>query len=91
METMKLNNGVQLPVLGFGVFQITDLKECERAVIDAIECGYRHIDTAASYLNEEAVGRGIRASSAHRKDLFITTKVFIQRDGYGGTKRAFER
>ena len=91
MQKAKLNNGVELPVLGFGVFQIADLKECERAVVDAIESGYRLIDTAASYLNEEAVGRGIRASSVDRKDLFITTKVFIQRNGCEGTKRAFER
>jgi diketogulonate reductase-like aldo/keto reductase len=90
VEEAKLNNGVELPVLGFGVFQITDLKECERAVVDAIESGYRHIDTAASYLNEEAVGRGIRASSVDRKDLFVATKLWMQRDGYEGTKRAFE-
>jgi hypothetical protein len=68
VDEAKLKNGVELPVLGFGVFQITDLKECERAVVDAIESGYRHIDTAASYLNEEAVGRGIRASSVDRKE-----------------------
>jgi diketogulonate reductase-like aldo/keto reductase len=91
MQKAKLNNGVELPVLGFGVFQIADLKECERAVVDAIESGYRHIDTAASYLNEEAVGRGIRATSIDRKDLFITTKLWIQRNGYEGTERAFER
>ena len=91
MQKAKLNNGVELPILGFGVFQIADLKECERAVVDAIESGYRHIDTAASYLNEEAVGRGVRASAIDRKDLFITTKLWIQRNGYEGTKRAFER
>jgi 2,5-diketo-D-gluconate reductase A len=91
VQKAKLNNGVELPVLGFGVFQIADLKECEKALIDAIESGYRLIDTAASYLNEEAVGRGVRASSVDRKDLFITTKLWIQRDGYEGTKRAFER
>ena len=91
MQIAKLNNGVELPVLGFGVFQITDLKECEKAVVDAIESGYRLIDTAASYLNEEAVGRGIRASSVDRKNLFITTKLWIQRNGDEGTKRAFER
>ena len=91
MQKAKLNNGVELPILGFGVFQIADLKECERAVVDAIELGYRHIDTAASYLNEEAVGRGVRASAIDRKDLFITTKLWIQRNGYEGTKRAFER
>ena len=91
MQTAKFNNGVELPILGFGVFQIADLKECEKAVVDAIESGYRLIDTAASYLNEEAVGRGIRASAVDRKDLFITTKLWIQRNGYEGTKRAFER
>ena len=91
MQKAMLNNGVELPVLGFGVFQIADLKACERAVVDAIESGYRHIDTAASYLNEEAVGRGVRASSIDRKDLFLTTKLWIQRNGYEGTKRAFER
>ena len=91
MQIAKLNNGVELPVLGFGVFQIADLKECEKAVVDAIESGYRLIDTAASYLNEEAVGKGIRASSVDRKNLFITTKLWIQRDGYEGTKGAFER
>ena len=91
MQVAKLNNGVELPILGFGVFQITDLKECEKAVVDAIESGYRLIDTAASYLNEEAVGRGIRSSAVDRKSLFITTKLWIQRNGYEGTKRAFER
>jgi len=91
VQKAMLNNGVELPVLGFGVFQIADLKECERAVVDAIESGYRHIDTAASYLNEEAVGRGVRASSIDRKDLFLTTKLWIQRNGFEGTKRAFER
>lgn len=90
MQGTKLNNGVELPILGFGVFQIADLKECERAVIDALESGYRLIDTAASYLNEEAVGKALRASSVQRKDLFVTTKLWIQRDGYDGTKRAFE-
>lgn len=90
MLTIKLNNGVEIPVLGFGVFQITDLSECERSVVDAIQVGYRHIDTAASYQNEEAVGRGIKRSGVERKDLFITTKLWIQRRGYEGTKRAFE-
>jgi 2,5-diketo-D-gluconate reductase A len=91
VQKAKLNNGVELPILGFGVFQITDLKECERAVVDAIEAGYRHIDTAASYQNEEAVGRGIKASAVERKELFITSKLWIQRNGYDGTKGAFER
>jgi diketogulonate reductase-like aldo/keto reductase len=90
VQTVKLDNGVEIPSLGFGVFQITDLAECERSVVDAIQVGYRHIDTAASYQNEEAVGRGIKRSGVVRKELFITTKLWIQRDGYEGTKRAFE-
>src|SRR6266498_3823067 len=90
MQNVRLNNGVEIPILGFGVFQITDLTECERSVVDAIQTGYRHIDTAASYLNEEAVGRGIKRSGVARKELFITTKLWIQRNGYEGTKRALE-
>src|SRR5450631_1532271 len=90
MQNVKLNNGVEIPVLGFGVFQVTDLAECERSVVDAIETGYRLIDTAASYMNEEAVGKAIKRSSAKRADLFITTKLWIQSTGYEGTKKAFE-
>ena len=90
MQKVKLNNGVEMPILGFGVFQVTDLEECERSVVDAIETGYRLIDTAASYGNEEAVGKAIKRSVVPREDLFITTKVWIQSDGYNGTKRAFE-
>jgi len=90
MQTVKLNNGVEIPILGFGVFQITDAAECERSVVDAIQTGYRLIDTAASYLNEEAVGRGIKRSGVAREELFITTKLWIQKNGYEGTKRAFE-
>ncbi len=90
MTNVVLNNGQEMPILGFGVFQITDLSECERSVVDAIQSGYRLIDTAASYMNEEAVGRAIKRSGAARQDLFITTKLWIQRDGYEGTKRAFE-
>ncbi len=91
MQTVKLNNGVEIPILGFGVFQITDPAECERSVIDAIQAGYSHIDTAASYMNEEAVGRGIKQSRAARENLFITTKLWIQSNGYEGTRIAFER
>lgn len=79
-----------MPILGFGVFQVTDLAECERSVTDAIETGYRLIDTAQSYMNEEAVGKAIRASSVPREELFITTKLWIQSNGYEGTKKAFE-
>ncbi len=90
MQTVKLNNGVGMPVLGFGVFQVTDLAECERSVIDAIETGYRLIDTAESYMNEEAVGNAIKKCGVARADLFITTKLWIQSDGYNRTKKAFE-
>lgn len=91
MQTIKLNNDVEIPILGFGVFQITDPAECERSVVDAIEVGYTHIDTAASYMNEEAVGRGIKQSGVAREKLFITTKLWIQSNGYNGTIKAFER
>ncbi len=90
MQNVKLNNGVEIPILGFGVFQITDSSECERSVVDAIQTGYSHIDTAASYLNEEAVGRGIKQSGVAREKLFITTKLWIQSNGYEGTIKAFE-
>ncbi len=90
MQTVKLNNGVEIPILGFGVFQITDPTECERSVVEAIQTGYSHIDTAASYQNEEAVGRGIKQSGVAREKLFITTKLWIQRNGYEGTLKAFE-
>jgi len=91
MQSVKLNNGIEMPVLGFGVFQVTDLAECERSVLDAINTGYRLIDTAASYMNEDAVGRAIRRSGVAREDLFITTKLWIQSNGYEGTKIAFEK
>ena len=91
MQTVKLNNDVEIPILGFGVFQIADPAECERSVVDAIQAGYNHIDTAASYQNEEAVGRGIKRSGVAREKLFITTKLWIQSNGYEGTLKAFER
>jgi 2,5-diketo-D-gluconate reductase A len=90
MEKIVLNNGVEMPVLGFGVFQVTDLAECERSVLDAINTGYRLIDTAASYMNEEAVGAAIHKSGVRREELFITTKLWIQRNGYEGARRAFD-
>src|SRR6478736_9344237 len=90
MHSVRLNNGVEMPILGFGVFQVKDLAECERSVLEAIATGYRLIDTAASYENEEAVGKAIKRSGVARKDLFITTKVWIQSNGYDGTKKAFE-
>jgi diketogulonate reductase-like aldo/keto reductase len=91
MQNVRLNNGVLMPILGFGVFQVTDLKECEASVLNAIEVGYRSIDTAQSYGNEEAVGNAIIASGVDRADLFITTKVWIQSNGYQGTLEAFEK
>ena len=90
MQQITLNNGIEMPVLGFGVFQIKDAKECENTVVEAIRSGYRLIDTAASYLNEEAVGKAIKRCGIPREALFITTKLWIQRDGYEGTKKAFE-
>jgi len=91
MQKIVLNNGVEMPILGFGVFQIEDLAECERSVRDAIDVGYRLIDTAASYGNEEAVGNAIRASGVPRNELFVTTKLWIADTGYEKTKRAFDR
>lgn len=88
MNKLTLNNGVQIPALGFGVFQMRDLAECERAVTDAIEVGYRLVDTAASYLNEEAVGRGLKNSGISREHLFVTTKLWVQDASYDGAKRA---
>ncbi len=91
MPDVVLNNGVKMPILGFGVFQITDQQECERSVRDALAVGYRSIDTAASYLNEEAVGRGIKGSGVSREEIFVTTKLWVQDTGYEKTKAAFER
>jgi 2,5-diketo-D-gluconate reductase A len=89
--TVTLNNGVQMPLLGFGVFQIADLAECERAVSDALSVGYRLLDTAAAYGNEEAVGNAIRKSGVPREELFVTTKLWISDAGYEKTRQAFER
>jgi 2,5-diketo-D-gluconate reductase A len=75
MQTVKLNNGIEMPLLGFGVFQMTDAAECERAVIDAIDTGYRLIDTAASYQNETQVGNALKQTSIARNELFVTTKL----------------
>lgn len=90
MQTVCLNNGVQMPLEGFGVFQVSDAAQCEQAVSDALEAGYRLIDTAAAYMNEEAVGNAIRTSGIPRKDLFITTKLWVQDAGYESAKKAFE-
>ena len=91
MQKVILNNGVEMPILGFGVFQIQDENECEQAVFEAIMAGYRLIDTAASYLNEEAVGRAIKRSGVPREELFITTKLWVQDAGYENTKKAFAK
>lgn len=91
MQTVKLNNGLDMPLLGFGVFQMTDATECERAVIDAIETGYRLIDTAASYQNETQVGNALQQSGVARDELFVTTKLWLQDTNYEGAKAQFER
>lgn len=86
MEYVTLNNGVKMPILGYGVYQIPDAAECERCVLDAIEVGYRSIDTAQAYGNEEAVGNAIKKSGVAREELFITTKVWITNAGYEKAK-----
>jgi diketogulonate reductase-like aldo/keto reductase len=91
MKTIKLNNGVEVPILGFGTFQITDPEEAEDAVRDAIQAGYRHIDTAQSYENEGAVGRGIASSGVNRKELFVTTKIWVENTSYKGVMSSFQR
>ena len=91
MQIVTLNNGIEMPILGFGVFQMTDAGECERSVIDALETGYRLIDTAASYGNEAEVGRAIQASGVARDEIFVTTKLWIADAGYEKTKAAFAR
>jgi 2,5-diketo-D-gluconate reductase A len=91
MQTVTLNNGVQMPIAGYGVFQIPDPRECERCVVDAIQAGYRLIDTAASYMNEEAVGRGIAAAGVPRQELFVTTKLWVQDTGVERTQQAIDR
>lgn len=91
MKQVVLNNGLAMPILGFGVFQIPDHAECERCVDDALEVGYRSIDTAAAYRNEEAVGKALQRSGLPREELFITTKLWIQDAGYESAREAFER
>ena len=91
METRALNNQIQMPLLGFGVFQITDAAQCEQAVLYALKTGYRMIDTAACYGNEAAVGNAVRKSGIARKELFLVSKVWIQDTGYEQTKRSFAK
>lgn len=90
MEFVELNNGIKMPILGYGVYQITDKKECERCVLDAIEVGYRLIDTAQAYGNEEAVGKAVKKCGVKREELFITTKVWIANAGYEKAKSSIE-
>lgn len=91
MQTIKLHNGVEMPIEGFGVFQVSNFKVCEQAVSEAIATGYRLIDTASSYKNEAAVGAAVRKSGIPREDLFVTSKAFINEMGYEQTKEAFQR
>jgi len=90
-KTVTLNNGITMPLLGFGVFQMNDAAECERAVLDAIDVGYRLIDTAASYQNETQVGHALKQSGIARNELFVTTKLWLQDTNYAGAKAQFER
>lgn len=90
MEYTMLNNGVKMPLLGFGVYMMTDLEECEKSVLHAIETGYRLLDTSSAYFNEEAVGRAIQKSGISREELFVTTKLWIQDAGYENAKAGFE-
>lgn len=90
IETVKLNNGIEMPLEGFGVFQVPDPAVCEQAVLDAIATGYRLIDTAAAYMNEEAVGKVIAKCGVPREELFITTKLWVQDASYEGAKAAIE-
>ncbi|GEO47003.1 aldo/keto reductase [Companilactobacillus kimchii] len=90
MQTVKLNNGIEMPQLGFGVFQVTDLEQCKQAVLDAINAGYRLIDTAAAYQNETAVGEAIKESGVDRKDLFITSKLWVSDFTYDRAKKGIE-
>lgn len=91
MQSAILNNGVKMPLLGFGVYQVPDRAECERSVEEALRVGYRLIDTAAAYQNEEAVGNAIRQSGVPRDEIFVTTKLWVEDAGYEKTKKAFER
>ena len=90
MKNVRLNNGVEMPILGFGVYQIPDYNECKKSVLQALEAGYRLIDTASAYQNEKAVGDAIKESGIDRKELFITTKLWITETGYEKTKKSFE-
>lgn len=90
MQTVKLNNGIEMPILGFGVYQVPDHNECERVVSEAMETGYRLIDTAQAYFNEEAVGKAIKNSGIDRKDIFLVTKVWVSNGGYEKAKASID-
>ena len=90
MEYITLNNGINMPILGFGVFRITDEKECEEIVLNALKAGYRHIDTASAYGNEKAVGKAIKKSGIAREELFVTTKLWVTDTNYDGAKKALQ-
>ena len=90
MDYVTLSNGDPMPMVGFGVFQITDAKQCEKAVLDALDAGYRHIDTAQAYGNEEAVGNAIAASGIDKEEVFVTTKVWVSNAGYENALRSIE-
>ena len=90
MQYRTLSNGVELPMIGYGTFQIKDAAQCENCVSEALETGYRLFDTAASYENEAAIGMALRSSGLPREELFITTKLWVQDAGYDGTQRAFD-
>lgn len=90
MKNVRLNNGMEMPILGFGVYQIPDYNECKKSVLQALETGYRLIDTASAYQNEKAVGDAIKESGIDRKELFVTTKLWITETGYEKTKKSFE-
>lgn len=90
MQTVKLNNGVEMPILGFGVYQLPEHKECEKAVLEALDTGYRLLDTAQAYFNEEAVGSAIKKSGIARKDIFLVTKIWISNAGYEKAKKSIE-
>ncbi len=90
MQTAKLNNGVEMPILGFGVYQVPDHNECERVVSEALDVGYRLIDTAQAYFNEEAVGNAIKKSGIDRKDIFLVTKIWVSNGGYEKAKASID-
>ena len=90
MEYITLNNGINMPILGFGVFRITDEKECEEIVLNALKAVYRHIDTASAYGNEKAVGKAIKKSGIAREELFVTTKLWVTDTNYDGAKKSLQ-